>query len=191
METRVAEVKVVGEVRAVELRDDGGGVFRLRLADGRVVSGRFKPKQESILTNTLNRRLAIIGRGRFNADGDLISIRRVKKCGIVHPGKTPGMKARQNISRRTRKPQPDLAANLSHYPYGAPENEGMGDSIAEQEVVAEAAGQARESVSGVNLAEVLAEIREKYPVGKDDVEPPADFAANYKHYLYGFPKEDV
>ena len=50
-------------------------------------------------------------------------------------------------------------------------------------------GQEPGAVSGVNLAEVFAELREKYPVGKDDVEPPADFAANYKHYLYGFPKE--
>ena len=192
METRVAEVKVVGEVRAVKLRDAGGGVFLLRLEDGRVVAGRFTPKQESALTNTLRHRhrLAIIGRGRFNADGDLSSILRIKKCGIVQPGKTPGTKTRWSISRRTRKPQTGLAANPAHYLYGAPEPGETVDSLAGQAVAA-AAGQTPESVGGVNLAEVFAEIREKYPVGKDDVEPPADFAANYKHYLYGFPKEDV
>lgn len=194
METRVAEVKVVGEVRAVKLRDAGGGVFHLRLEDGRVVAGRFTPKQESALTNTLrhrqHQRLAIIGRGRFNADGDLSSILRIKKCGIVQTGKTPGTKTRRSISRRTRKPQTDLAANPAHYLYGAPEPGETVDSVAGQ-VVAAAAGQPPESVSGVNLAEVFSEIREQYPVGKDDIEPPADFAANYKHYLYGFPKEDV
>lgn len=189
METRVAEVKVVGEVRAVELRDDGG-VFHLRLKDGRVVPVRFTPQQESALTNTLRRRLAVIVRGRFNADGDPISIRRIKKRGIVQPGKTPGTKTRRSISRRTRKPQTDLAANPGHYLYGVPEPGETGDSLAGQAVAA-AAGQTPESVDGVNLAEVFAEIREKYPVGKDDIEPPADFAANYKHYLYGFPKEDV
>lgn len=189
METRVAEVKVVGEVRAVELRDDGG-VFQLRLEDGRVVAIHFTPQQESALTNTLRRRLSVIVRARFNADGALSSIRRIKKRGIVQPGKTPGTKTRRSISRRTRKPQTDLAANLAHYLYGAPDPGETVDSLAGQAVAA-AAGQPPESVSGVNLAEVFAEIREKYPVGKDDVEPPADFAANYKHYLYGFPKEGI
>ena len=190
METRVAEVKVVGEVRAVKLRDAGGGVFNLRLEDGRVVAVRFTPKQESALTNTLRRRLAVIVRGRFNADGDLSSILRIKKRGIVQIGKTSGTKTRRSISRRTRKRQTGLAANPAHYLYGVPEPGETVDSLAGQ-VVAEAAGQTPESVGGVNLAEVFAEIRQQYPVGKDDVEPPADFAANYKHYLYGFPKEDV
>lgn len=189
METRVAEVKVVGEVRAVELRDDGG-VFQLLLKDGRVVPVRFTPQQESALTNTLRRRLAVIVRARFNAAGDLSSIRRIKKRRIVQPGKTPGTKTRRNISRRTRKPQTDLAANPAHYLYGAPEPGETVDSVAGQTVAA-AARRTPESDDGVNLAEVFAEIRQQYPVGKDDVEPPADFAANYKHYLYGFPKEAV
>lgn len=250
METRSAEVKVVGEVRAVELNDDGSGVFRLRLSDGRIVPGRFTPKQEAVLTNTLHHRqrqlLAVNGRGRFNADGILSSIQRIKKCGIVHTGQTPGTKPRRG-SRRTRKNRvdhlgeprevaptqsvsevinplhhselereaatkltggdagqhilevfeelrnspdgqevakvlpTDLAANLGHYLY-APKPGETGDS---------AAGQDPEAVDGVNLAEMFAEIRQAYPVREDDVEPPADFAANYKHYLYGFPKEDV
>lgn len=55
METRVAEVKVVGEVRAVELWDDGGGVFRLRLADGTVVSGEFAADYAAVVTQALPR----------------------------------------------------------------------------------------------------------------------------------------
>lgn len=164
METRVAEVKVVGEVRAVELRDDGGGVFRLRLADGRVVSGEFAADYAAVVTQAFQlhrwRHLVVKGDGEFDGEGALRHIRGARQLRITEPGADPYALASQDRDD-------DVLARM------------VKD------------GQEPGAVSEVNLAELFAEIREKYPVGKDDVEPPADFAANYKHYLYGFPKEGV
>ena len=162
MATRVAEVKVVGEVRAVELRDDGGGVFRLRLEDGTVVSGEFAADYAAVVTQAFQlhrwNHLGVKGDGEFDGNGALRHIRGSSQLRITKPGGDPDALASQD-------PEDDVLARMVEE------------------------GQEPGSVNGVNLAEVFAEIREKYPVGEDDVEPPADFAANYKHYLYGFPKE--
>ena len=45
------------------------------------------------------------------------------------------------------------------------------------------------SNAGASLLKMFEEIRKEHPEPEGYEPPPADFAKNYKHYLYGFPKE--
>lgn len=148
METRSAEVKVVGEVRAVELNDDGSGVFRLRLADGSVVTGEFAADYAAIVIRAFHlhrwNHLGVKGEGQFDAEGVLRHLQGAKQLRIMEPG----------------------------------------------ESLDEPVSQDPETNVLVRMVKMAEELREKYPVPEEEQLPP-DFAANYKHYLYGFPKEEV
>lgn len=145
MEPYVAGVQVVGEVRAVELNDDGSGRFRLRLEDGGNVTGDFSDAWEAVITNLLRQhkwtRLAVKGEGKFDRSGVLRHILRVDSCRIIHPGESPDHPVSADPRTNT----------------------------------------------GLRLEQTGNAIREKYPLPEGEG-LPADFAANYKHYFYGYPK---
>ncbi len=193
METRVAEVKVVGEVRAVELRDDGGGVFRLRLADGTVVSGEFAADYAEVVTEAFHlhqwSHLGVKGDGEFDDEGALRHIRRANQLQITEPGADPDALVSQDppddvlarifkMADEIREKYPDLDEEL------ALDIEELFDELnAEYPVPEEPAVDV-----GQHILEMFDELNAEYPVPEEE-QPPADFAANYKHYLYGFPKE--
>ena len=89
----VKEVKVVGELRSVDLKDDGGGTFRLRLEDGSEVSGEFDEFHEAIITRAFSLHqwdhLAVKADAQFDASGALCHLTRVKEYAVVDPGETP------------------------------------------------------------------------------------------------------
>lgn len=168
METRVAEVKVVGEVRAVELREDGGGVFRLRLADGTVVSGEFAADYAEVVTQAFHlhqwSHLGVKGEGEFDGNGALRHIRGSRQLRITEPGADPDALASPD-------PPDDVLARIFK----------MADDIREKHPDLD------EDLA-IDIEELFDELNAEYPVSEEE-QPPADFAANYKHYLYGFPKE--
>ena len=170
MATRVAEVKVVGEVRAVELREDGGGVFRLRLSDGTVVSGEFAADYAAVVTRAFQlhrwRHLGVKGEGEFDEEGALRHIRGSSQLRITEPGADPYAVASQD-------PEDDVLARMVK----------MAEEIREK--YPEPEGE-----PAVGIVEMFDELNAKYPVPEEE-QPPTDFAANYKHYLYGFPKREV
>ena len=170
METRIAEVKVVGEVRAVELNDDGGGVFLLRLGDGSVVTGEFAADYAAIITRTFHLHiwdyLAVKGEGQFDESGSLCHIPRVQQYRVVSPGEEP-------IFYDPETPVDDSDNWLLK----------MVRELDEKYPVPE-------DGPAVGVVELFDELNAKYPVPEDE-QPPRDFAANYKHYLYGFPKREV
>lgn len=46
------------------------------------------------------------------------------------------------------------------------------------------------SNAGASLLKMFEKIRKEHPEPEGYEPPPTDFAKNYKHYLYGFPKEE-
>ena len=173
METRVAEVKVVGEVRAVELRDDGGGVFRLRLEDGTVVSGDFAADYAAVVTQAfqLHRwsHLGVKGDGEFDGEGSLCHIPRVQQYRVVSPGEEPIFHDPETPSDKSDNWLQKIAKELDEK-YPATEEEPAVDV-------------------GQHILEVFEELRATHPI-PDEERLPTDFAKNLKHYLYGFPKEE-
>ena len=169
METRVAEVKVVGEVRAVELRDDGGGVFRLRLEDGTVVSGDFAADYAAVVTQAFQlhrwRHLGVKGDGEFDRNGALRHIRGAKQLRIMEPGADPDALASQDPPAVSIV---ELFDELNSK-YSVPEEPAVD--------------------VGQHILEMFEELRATHPIPEEE-RLPTDFAKNLKHYLYGFPKEE-
>ena len=147
MEPELKEFRLVGEVRAVDLNEDGGGTFRLRLEDGSEVTGEFDEFHQAVITrnfhNHRSNRLAIRGEGKFDASGNLCNIVRVRQYKVVGLNEDPFATVPQ-----------------------APEENVL-----------------------VRMAKTAEELHAKYPIPEEE-KPPSDFAKNYKHYLYGRPKED-
>ena len=147
MEPYTDQVMVVGEVRAVELNDDGSGTFRLRLEDGDGVTGDFTDYWEAVITNVFRNhkwtRLVVKGEGKFDQAGVLRHILRVDSCRIIQPGESPNPPV-----------STDPKTNV-----------------------------------GLRMIQMADEIIRKYPDTEEDEKLPSDFATNYKHYFYGYPKE--
>lgn len=169
METRVAEVKVVGEVRAVELREDGGGVFRLRLADGTVVSGEFAADYTAVVTQAFHlhqwNHLGVKGDGEFDGEGVLRHIRGSSQLRITEPGADPYAVAFQDL------PAASIVELFEELNAKYPVPEELAVDV------------------GQHILEVFEELRATYPIPEEE-RLPTDFAKNLKHYLYGFPKEE-
>ena len=93
MKEMVKEVRLVGELRAVDLKDDGGGTFRLRLEDGSEVSGEFDEFYEAIITRNFHNhkwnRMGIRGEGKFDESGKLCQFMRIKEFVPVDLGEEP------------------------------------------------------------------------------------------------------
>ena len=93
MEPEVREIRLVGELRAVDLADDGGGTFRLRLEDGSEVSGEFDEFYQAIITRNFHNhqwnRMGVRGEGRFDHSGKLCQIVRVKELVPLDLGEEP------------------------------------------------------------------------------------------------------
>jgi hypothetical protein len=85
-------VDLTGEVRATDL---DGLKFILRLQDGRKVTGRFKPDQETVVLEALgehfSRRMRVIGVGQFAPeDGSLRQIVNVERIELLGPESASG-----------------------------------------------------------------------------------------------------
>ena len=93
MEPEVREIRLVGELRAVDLADDGGGTFRLRLEDGSEVSGEFDEFYQAIITRAFSHHqwdyLAIKADAQFDSSGALCNLVRVKEYAVVDPEEKP------------------------------------------------------------------------------------------------------
>ena len=80
-------VNVVGEVRAVALKDGGGGSFDLLLNSGAILTASFKAEDEMIITQALrwhcNTRLKVSGSGKFDAAGNPQHILHLKHCELI------------------------------------------------------------------------------------------------------------
>ena len=143
-QTELRPVVLVGEVRAVTLRDDdaGGGACRLRLDDGATITADFSaehlPGIAMALLYHADRRLKISGLGDFASDGSLKRILRIETQQPAPP--SPPLPSPPPSSSNAPKPfwqswvelgssfpaeewakfPPDFAANMAHYLYGLP-----------------------------------------------------------------------
>ena len=84
-------IDLTGEVRGTDL---DGLKFVLRLLDGRSITGRFEPGQESVVLQALgehaHRHLHVIGEGEFSPeDGRLVEIVRLDRVALVEPNAQP------------------------------------------------------------------------------------------------------
>ncbi len=132
-------VDLSGEVRAVDLKNQTSGSFRIKLDSGDVVSGVFSSEQQSSITEALHGhdtlRFRLTGQGRFDLSGKLQKILYVDNHEVIPVGEIPF----------------DPAA--------------------------------------LSILEMFDQIHNSMLEGELE-ELPSDGAANYKHYLYGWPKED-
>jgi hypothetical protein len=123
-------VDLTGEVRGTDL---DGLRFTLRIPDGRKVSGRFEPEQESVLLEALgehsSRRLRVLGEGEFSPDdGSLQQITKIRQFEILEneaPSLAPIPIWVQLAEIGARVPEDewdtvptDLASNVDAYLYG-------------------------------------------------------------------------
>ncbi len=129
-------IYVTGEVRKIELREQTGGSFELKLDTGDNIRGSFTDEQESDITNALHNhysvRLRIRGEGEFEPSGDLRSIVRIDHYeiipseGIAFDSDAPSLTdmfddLREGIPEDAWDDVPtDLSKNLDHYLYGRP-----------------------------------------------------------------------
>ena len=126
MEPEVREIRLVGELRAVNLADDGGGTFRLRLEDGSEVSGEFDEFHQAIITRNFHNhqwnRLGIRGEGRFDPSGKLCQIVRVKQYRLVGLNEDPFAPVSQDPEENVLVQMAQMADDL-HAKYPDPEAE--------------------------------------------------------------------
>ena len=202
----VKEVRLVGELRAVDLKDDGGGTFRLRLEDGSEVSGEFDEFYEAIITRNLHNhkwnRMGIRGEGKFDAAGKLCQFVTVKEFLPVDLGEEPiysdsppppagesdngilemvrELHKKYPIPEEERQPS-NFAKNYRNYRSGIFEEEDDSDSGSTVPA---------DTGAGKSIGEIIKELQqtELWRLASEEKLPP-DFAANYRHYLYGFPKD--
>ena len=144
-QTELRPVVLVGEVRAVTLRDDdagGGGACRLRLDDGATITADFSaehlPGIAMALLYHADRRLKISGVGDFAPDGRLTRLLRIETQQPAPP--SPPLPSLSSSPPDDPRPfwqswvelgasfpaeewakfPPDFAANMAHYMYGLP-----------------------------------------------------------------------
>ena len=200
----IKEVRLVGELRAVDLHEDGGGAFRLRLDDGSEVTGEFDEFYEAIITRNLHNhkwnRMGIRGEGRFDESGKLCHFVTVKEFMPLDIGEEPiysdsppppdgesdngilemvkELHKKYPIPEEERQPS-NLAKNFRNYRSGIFEEEEDSD-----------VGSVTPSGTGKSIGEIMKELHqtELWRAASEEKMPP-DFAANYRHYLYGLPKD--
>lgn len=131
-QTELRPVVLVGEVRAVTLRDDdaGGGACRLRLDDGATITADFSaehlPGIAMALLYHADRRLKISGLGDFAPDGRLKRILRIETQQPAPPNDPkPFWQSWVELgasfpAEEWAKFPPDFSANMAHYMYGLP-----------------------------------------------------------------------
>ena len=144
-------VNAVGEVRAVALKDGGGGSFELLLDNGDTLTAFFQDKDEMIITQALrwhrNTRLKVSGPGTFDAAGKPQHLLHLKHCERVaisalrseeknqeKPSASSGQsiltmfeKIHKSAPKGTWDDVPtDGAKNYKHYLYGRPKVEDDG-----------------------------------------------------------------
>ena len=141
-------VNAVGEVRAVALKDGGGGSFDLLLDSGDILTASFKAEDEMIITQALRwhctTRLKVSGSGKFDAAGNPQHILHLKHCELIATSALRSKKKEkpsssgQSILTMFEKihnsaPKgtwddvpPDGAENYEHYLYGTPKVEENG-----------------------------------------------------------------
>jgi len=126
-------VDVTGEVLEADVRQ---GRFQIWLDDGTGVTVTFSPEQEGEVTGALRdhrtRRLRVVGRGEFSAEGRLLRIADVEELQLQPVGEVPYDATARPIEEVLAElageiPQedwdrlpPDLTDNLDHYLYGTP-----------------------------------------------------------------------
>ena len=127
-------VDLAGEVRLADL---DSGSFALRLPDGRKVTGKFSPEQETQVVEALrehgSRWLRVQGVAEFATDDRALRrIVRIHSVAIQPPGDSPFDPAARPIweevaevgaavpEKVLKKLPRDLAKNYRHYLYGAP-----------------------------------------------------------------------
>lgn len=178
MEPELKEFRLVGEVRAVDLNEDGGGTFRLRLEDGSEVTGEFDEFHQAIITrnfhNHQRNRLAIRGEGKFDAAGKLCQFLRIKEFVHLDLGEAP------------------IYSDSPPPPAGESDN-GILEMVRElhkKYPIPEEERRPSNPGSGKSLVEIIQELQqtELWRLSSEEKLPP-DFAANYRHYLYGFPED--
>jgi len=130
-------INVVGEIRLTDL---DGRNFALRRDDGRKISGKFEPHQETLITDTLRdhatRRLRIKGLGEFLRDGGdlkrIVRVDEVKALAVGEPEFDPTARPIWEViaelgaavpEEEWAKVPSDLSKNLDHYLYGAPKSD--------------------------------------------------------------------
>lgn len=127
-------VDLIGEVRAAELKAQEGGSFAIQLDNGDLVPGVFTDEQEAKITEALHEhkqvRLRVVGRGQFDASGQLRKILCVDRLEEHPVGETPfdhdarpiwemiAELGRSIPEEEWEKVPTDLATNLDHYLYG-------------------------------------------------------------------------
>ena len=133
-------VECVGEIRSVELKTREGGSFTILLENGESILGVFTNEQEASITEALQQhlqvRLNIVGVGEFAASGHLRKILRVDQLEELSIGETPfdpdappiwetiAAIGRSIPEEAWDNVPTDLAANLHHYLYGDPKENG-------------------------------------------------------------------
>ena len=137
-------IELVGEVRAVTLRDDdSGGVCQFRLDDGATVEVDFSEEHEARIAVALryhqSERIQITGLGDFGADGKLRRVCRLDTQlpeSVVLARAAPPSPAKPGTARAAlekwiefgktipeeelAKFPTDFAENMDHYMYGLP-----------------------------------------------------------------------
>lgn len=137
-EPYIDEFDVDGEIRAAELSNQTGGLFRIRMDNGHSIPGVFTDEQESSITEALRDhsevRLRLSGQGSFEPSGTLqrilsVDYHEVITADAISYDDAPSIldifdEIHRSIPEEAFDALPsDGATNLKHYLYGWPKEE--------------------------------------------------------------------
>lgn len=156
--------------------NDGIEIYAYHLPGGKV---RFSDGGETLAwlwrsgldqSPVIMRDIQRIAKGnRVKLDGDLLCVDAVDQANPLHDLLQVIISVSYMIERRREITQPDDTQSASGSTGDIPSSSGN---------------------AGASILEMFDRIRRDHPEPDGYVPPPSDLAKNYKHYFYGFPKEE-